>query len=167
MGKRAPILPTGYNPVGERLRRVITPSPQEVAPPLLKEQELDHNKNEGLSNSKRLDEIDEKNNVIQQSHQQESFLKEASFRIRCSVAERKRWHNLAQELTGDQNKLSHFTRAAFMLMEHAYEELKKNSSQMQRIPYPAKTDRLGLVLYEQKIVEFLYDSIRKSTRPRG
>ena len=71
------------------------------------------------------------------------------------------------ELTGEHSQLSHFARAAFMLMENAFNELQRVAPDIQRLKYPAKTDSLGLALYEQRLAEFLFDAIRTSGRPRG
>ena len=94
-------------------------------------------------------------------------LKDVSARFRCTLSERKKWHEISRELTGDHNQLSHLIRAALLLVENSYEQLKKSSSEVQRIKKPANTDMLGITFYEQKIAQVLFDAIKTTGRPRG
>lgn len=174
MGKRAPILPEGYNPVGDALKRAVNP------PPVFQATQA-HTEN-------NIVDLWPENKAIGETNQQETFspvppilkertpvpdvptdreLKQTSFRFRCTENERKKWHLMVQELTGEHSQLSHFARAAFMLMENAFEELQRVAPDIQRLKYPAKTDQLGLTLYEQRLSEFLFDAIKASGRPRG
>ena len=166
MGKRAPILPEGYNPVGEALKKAINPPvlverppPQEKVINLKPEEDAINKMSSQISMLKEKEPIPEVPTDIE--------LKRTSFRFRCTENERKRWHSMAQELTGEHSQLSHFARATFMLMEHAFEELTRFAPDIQRLKYPAKADALGLTLYEQRLAEFLFDAIKASGRPRG
>ena len=173
MGKRAPILPEGYNPVGEALKKAVNPLP--VAQPQM------HQRTENVVDlrreEKRVGETPKETFVVQPPILKERVpvpdvptdreLKQTSFRFRCTENERRKWHGMAQELTGEHSQLSHFARAAFMLMENAFDELQRSAPDIQRLKYPAKTDHLGLALYEQRLAEFLFDAIKASGRPRG
>lgn len=160
MAKRAPILPDNYNPVGERLQRLTQPSavvggdnvialaPPEMplpaeAGPVLRERELIPDIPTGPE------------------------LKTVSVRFRCAMSERRKWHELTRELSGDHNNLSHFIRAALLLVENAQEELQRLAPDIQRFQKPATTDPLGLTLYEQRLAQLLYDAIKAAGRPKA
>lgn len=160
MAKRAPILPDNYNPVGERLQRLTQPLPSlspasdnvialpssenpPVAEPVLREREPIPDIPTGPE------------------------LKTVSVRFRCSPNERKKWHELTRELSGDHNNLSHFIRAALLLVENAQEELQRLAPDIQRFQKPATTDPLGLTLYEQRLAQLLYDAIKAAGRPKA
>lgn len=160
MAKRAPILPDNYNPVGERLQRLTQPSavmasdnvialPPPEAPssaeagPVLRERELIPDIPTGPE------------------------LKTVSVRFRCALSERRKWHELTRELSGDHNNLSHFIRAALLLVENAQEELQRLAPDIQRFQKPATTDPLGLTLYEQRLAQLLYDAIKAAGRPKA
>ena len=138
MAKRAPILPEGYNPVGEALKKAIT---QQV--PVAGEPEETSEVYAGRE------------------------LKQTSFRFRCTDNERRKWHLMSQDLTGEHSQLSHFARAAFMLFDHAFEELQKRSPEIRRMRYPAKSDHLGQALYEQRLAVYLFEAIKAAGRPRS
>jgi hypothetical protein len=170
MAKRAPILPEGYNPVGERLRKLAEPPPLPVALQRETPEIEQHTRVSELVPQNEPDRIaavslQERTPIPEVPTARE--LKETSVRFRCTLAERKKWHQMVSELTGEHSQLSHFARAAFMLLEHSYDHLKKYGPDIQRMKYPAKTDHLGLALYEQRLAEFLYDAIKTSGRPRG
>lgn len=160
MAKRAPILPDNYNPVGERLQRLTQPSavmasdnvislpmPEAPAPaeagPVLRERELIPDIPTGPE------------------------LKTVSVRFRCALSERRKWHELTRELSGDHNNLSHFIRAALLLVENAREPLQRLAPDIQRFEKPATTDPLGLTFYEQRLAQLLYDAIKAAGRPKG
>ena len=178
MGKRAPILPEGYNPVGEALKKAVNPQPISKAQPSQENKVVDFLRQEKES-AVGFDYqtppipipipapsmLKEKTPITEVPTGRE--LKETSFRFRCTESERKKWHAMAQELTGEHSQLSHFARAAFMLMESSFDELKRLAPDIQRLKYPAKTDSMGLVLYEQRLAEYLFDAIKASGRPRG
>jgi hypothetical protein len=156
MAKRAPILPENYNPVGERLRSLSQPltltrpssesfdiTPTDSETPVLLEREP-------------IPEIPT-----------EKELKAVSVRFRCTPSERKKWHEITRELSGDHNNLSHFIRAAMLLLENSHEQLMKLAPEIQRFKKPGTTDMLGITLYEQRLSQYLYDAIRLAGRPRG
>jgi hypothetical protein len=156
MAKRAPILPENYNPVGERLRSFSQPltltrpssesfdiTPTDSETPVLLEREP-------------IPEIPT-----------EKELKAVSVRFRCTPSERKKWHEITRELSGDHNNLSHFIRAAMLLLENSHEQLMKLAPEIQRFKKPGTTDMLGITLYEQRLSQYLYDAIRLAGRPRG
>lgn len=174
MGKRAPILPEGYNPVGEALRKAVTQAPPReesrvsVEPAIIELKREEKRVGELLKKEERATSaftVKERTPIPEVPTDRE--LKQASFRFRCTEIERRKWHSMAQELTGEHSQLSHFARAAFMLMENAFDELKRAAPDIQRLKYPAKSDHVGLVLYEQRLSEVLFDAIKASGRPRG
>ena len=172
MGKRAPILPEGYNPVGDALKRAVNPAFS------LETQHQSTNIVELIGEQKKEEKPlqEEREPIVPQVLKERSpmvevptdrELKQTSFRFRCTENERKKWHSMVQEITGEHSQLSHFARAAFMLLENAFDELKRVSPDIQRLKYPAKTDQMGLALYEQRLTAFLFDAIKASGRPRG
>ncbi len=169
MGKRAPILPEGYNPVGDALKRAVNPTSSgeisrtnivELRP---EEREVDLSE---LESSVAVPQVIKERMPVSDVPTDRE-LKQTSFRFRCTENERKKWHAMTQEITGEHSQLSHFARASFMLMENAFDELKRVAPDIQRLKYPAKTDQMGLALYEQRLTEFLFDAIKASGRPRG
>ena len=171
MAKRAPILPDNYNPVGERLRRVVeSPSETQVnreekiidihrpiqsvaaAPAPIAEQ----NYQPPIVDKQPIPEIPT-----------DKELKDVSVKFRCTLSERKKWHEITHEVTGEQNQLSHLIRAALLLVENSYENLKKVSPEMQRLKNPAKSDSLAITVYEQRLSQYLFDAIKGAGRPRG
>lgn len=169
MAKRAPILPDNYNPVGERLKRVVDPTPEPanrdekliehyrlaietapvVAPELVQQQVT----------------VEEKEIIPEIPTDKE--LKDASVKFRCTPSERKKWHEITHEMTGEHNQLSHLIRATLILVENSYEQLKRVSPEMQRLKNPPKTDPLAIALYEQRLAQLLFDAIKATGRPKG
>lgn len=174
MGKRAPILPGGYNPVGDALKRAVNSQPS--AQTILSSAEnkvVDFRREENRAGeptpleatSPALSILKERTPIPEVPTDRE--LKQGSFRFRCTESERKKWHSMVHELTGEHSHLSHFARAAFLLIENAFDELKRVEPDIQRLKYPAKSDSVGIMLYEQRLAEILFDSIKASGRPRG
>lgn len=97
----------------------------------------------------------------------ERELKDAYPRFRCSESERKKWLDIAREMTGEHNQLSHVLRACLLLLENSYDQLKKVSPEMQRIKRPPVQDALGLALYEHRIAQLLFDAVKAAGRPKG
>jgi hypothetical protein len=176
MGKRAPILPEGYNPVGEALKKAV-----KLQPSVFLDSQKQATENKVIDFHREEIKVEHYSDW-ETSRPSESIIREkepipeiptdkelklTSFRFRCTESERKKWHSIAQELTGEHSQLSHFARAAFMLMENAFDELQRVAPDIQRLKYPAKTDPMGLALYEQRLAEFLFDAIKVSGRPRG
>ena len=81
-------------------------------------------------------------------------------------SERKKWHEITRELSGDHNNLSHFIRAAMLLVENAHEQLKRLAPDIQRFKKPATTDAIGITLYEQRLAQYLYDAMKATGRPK-
>lgn len=172
MAKRAPILPEGYNPVGEALKKAIT---QQV--PLAGEPEQKNADAPELVIVERRKDAEETPKQYSSSLSAEEEetsevyagreLKQTSFRFRCTDNERRKWHLMSQDLTGEHSQLSHFARAAFMLFDHAFEELQKRSPEIRRMRYPAKSDHLGQALYEQRLAVYLFEAIKAAGRPRS
>jgi len=173
MAKRAPILPDNYNPVGDRLRRILQPAP---APSPV---ERDSSEPERVVQSSLVQPIAAPapavSHEVQVPIEREPIpeiptdreLKAVSVRFRCTLSERRKWHEVTRELTGDHNNLSHFIRAAMLLLEHAHEPLKRLAPDIQRMVKPATTDALGITFYEGRLGQYLYDAIRLAGRPKG
>lgn len=164
MAKRAPILPDNYNPVGDRLRRVLQPATlsQEnerrivsLTPPPA---ESEHAPSPEVV-------LPEREQVPEVPIDKE--LKTTSVRFRCSMSERRKWHSMTQEFSGDHNNLSHFIRATMLLLENADEQLRRLAPDIQRFRKPATTDTLGIALYEQRLAQLLYDAIKSAGRPKA
>ena len=166
MAKRASILPENYNPVGERLRRVTEPPPPQLNPsPEPKTIELSRPFVEPEAPAEKLPvALREREPIPEIPVDRE--LKTVSVRFRCTLNERRKWHEIARELSGDQNNLSHFIRATMLLVENSYEQLRRLAPDIQRFNKPASADTLGLVLYEQRLSQHLYDAIKGAGRPR-
>jgi hypothetical protein len=162
MAKRSTILDVDYNPVGARLRSA-------VAPPIPPEPEV------GISSvptaTRQQDLLHsppaEPTPLFREPRPTEREIKDAYLRFRCSESERKKWHDIAREMTGEHNQLSHVLRACLLLLENSYEQLKKISPEMQRIKRPPVQDALGLALYEHRIAQLLFDAVKAAGRPRG
>ncbi len=168
MAKR-PILPVDYNPIGDRLKRATAPVAveEETVGPV-------EEQGRGLQVISSVPK-QQKQNFAETLREADPVPelptgrepKESSFRFRCTQSERKKWHDIARELTGEHSRLSHIARAAFLLVENAYDELKKAAPEIQRVRYPAKTDNLAQALYEQRLAQVLYDAIKAAGRPKG
>jgi hypothetical protein len=158
MAKRS-ILDDDYNPVGARLKSVVTPpddspaAPSSVSP---------QHQPEPLPSLQP-----EPAPLFRDLRRAERELKDAYLRFRCSESERKKWHDLSREITGEHNQLSHVLRACLLLLENSYEQLKKVSPEMQRIKRPPVQDGLGLALYEHRIAQLLFDAVKAAGRPKG
>jgi hypothetical protein len=161
MGKRAPILPDNYNPVGERLQRLT--QPPAVEPP--GDNVIALPTTEPLPVVESGPTLREREPIPDIPTGPE--LKTVSVRFRCALSERKKWHELTRELSGDHNNLSHFIRAALLLVENAQEQLQRLAPDIQRFQKPATTDPLGLTIYEQRLAQLLYDAIKAAGRPKG
>ena len=168
MAKRSPILSESYNPVGDRLRRFRSVGQPSVSP------EESPSTSDESAGTKAADDasaplyepprIRERLPIPEIPTGPE--LKGVSVRFRCTPSERKKWHEATRQLSGDHNNLSHFIRAAMLLFfDHANEPLMRLAPDIQRLRKPATTDMLGIVLYEQRLSEFLYDAIRASGHP--
>ncbi len=171
MAKRAPILPDNYNPVGERLRRVVEAASE---PQISKEEKIidihrpapaQETPLAVVSEPTHIEPIVEKKPIPEIPTDKE--LKDVSVKFRCTLSERKKWHDITHEVTGEQNQLSHLIRAALLLVENAYDQLKKVSPEMQRLKNPAKSDALAITIYEQRLSQYLFDAIKGTGRPRG
>ena len=165
MAKRAPILPENYNPVGERLKRFLPP-PAIVAPPDPQpEYNLIEMARPTAEPSVSLNALPEREVIPEIPTDRE--LKTVSVRFRCTLSERRKWHEITRELSGDHNNLSHFIRSAMLLVENAFEQLQRLAPDIQRFRKPATTDPLGITLYEQRLSQHLYDAIKSAGRPKG
>ncbi len=167
MAKR-PVLPDNYNPIGDRLKRAIAVS---QAIPLVAESEeviKETPQSELVKEDVAPPPLVSSSMTIEvlQTEPTGTELKESAIRFRCTDHERKKWHSLAFELTGESGQMSHIIRSALLLIENSYEELKRSRHEMQRLRYPGKSDPFGLVLYEQRLAEFVYDAIKATGRPK-
>jgi hypothetical protein len=167
MAKRAPILPENYNPVGERLKRVVQLPPAVVPEPLVETPRI-----VGMSQPHSLlkphppsSALVERRPIPETPVDRE--LKTASMKIRCTLSERKKWHEITRELSGDHNNLSHFVRAAMLLIENSYDPLRKLAPDIQRFQKPPTNDTLAITLYEQRLAQYLYDALKQAGRPKG
>lgn len=170
MARRAPVLPVDYNPVGDRLRR-LTLSPESPATPVqysdaipTAERPSPGPEDEASVRLRDMPRGPEPERIPEVPTGRE--LKAVSVRFRCTPSERKKWHELTRNLSGDHNNLSHFVRAAMLLFDHAHDQLVRLAPEIQRLRKPATTNVLGIVLYEQRLAGFLYDAIRNSGRPK-
>lgn len=162
MAKR-PVLPDNYNPIGDRLKRAIAVPSVTPADELTSE----HASTESIQETAiPLPTVMPLTIDMLHAEPTGTELKESSVRFRCTDSERKKWHSLAFELTGESGQLSHLIRSALLLLENSYEELKINRQQMQNLRHPGKADPIGLVLYEQRLAEFMFDAIRSTGRPK-
>jgi hypothetical protein len=161
MAKRSTILDVDYNPVGARLRSAVSPlapTDPESVPPVGSQA----NQQELLPSPPP-----EPTPLFRDPRRTEREIKDAYLRFRCSESERKKWHDIAREITGEHNQLSHVLRACLLLLENSYEQLKKVSPEMQRIKRPPVQDALGLALYEHRIAQLLFDAVKAAGRPKG
>lgn len=161
MAKRSTILDVDYNPVGARLRSAVSPVTSddgEAVPPV----SSPANQQELLPSPPS-----EPTPLYRDPRRTEREIKDAYLRFRCSESERKKWHDIAREMTGEHNQLSHVLRACLLLLENSYEQLKKVSPEMQRIKRPPVQDALGLALYEHRIAQLLFDAVKAAGRPKG
>ena len=168
MARRAPILPENYNPVGERLKRIAenfrdqpvvvqmperstpTPQPPEARIPATPQQ---------MAILTLRQEFPEMPKAIES--------RKGSVRFRCNPLERRRWHDIAREVSGDQQNLSHFLRAFMLLLEQSQEELRKMVPDIQKFQRPTNSDTLGHALYEHRLAQCLHEAIRLSEKPRA
>lgn len=168
MGKRA-ILPEGYNPVGETLRRAITPAimpepeGREVTEKVVEIVRRDESKATAVAEP--VIAVPEKEPIPEIANGREDKL--MSVHVRCTASERNKWHDISREVTKENNTFSHIMRACLLLMENSYDELKKLSPDLQRLKRPALQDALGVAMYEKRISQYLYDAIRAAGRPKG
>ncbi len=170
MAKRAPILPDNYNPVGERLRRVVEAAPERPANG--DEKVIEINRPAVVTTSAGVPEGVPQQTIVEEKEiipeiPTDKELKVASVKFRCTPSERKKWHEITHEMTGEHNQLSHLIRATLILVESSYDQLKKVSPEMQRLKNPPKTDPLAIALYEQRLAQLLFDAIKSAGRPRG
>jgi hypothetical protein len=170
MAKRAPILPDNYNPVGERLRRVVEAVPER--PANSDEKVIEIAPQTVTLTSVAVPEVEPQQVTVEEREiipeiPTDKELKDASVKFRCTPSERKKWHEITHEMTGEHNQLSHLIRATLMLVENSYEQLKRVAPEMQRLKNPPKTDPLAIALYEQRIAQLLFDAIKSAGRPRG
>lgn len=170
MAKRAPILPENYNPVGERLKRLTQPFPLSLAPamPVIVAPHaalMPATTVENPVTEPPRAVLREREPILEVPTDRE--LKGVSVRFRCTPSERKKWHEITRELSGDHNNLSHFIRAAMLLLENSHEQLTKLAPDIQRFRKPGTTDMLGITVYEQRLSQYLYDAIKSAGRPKG
>lgn len=166
MAKRSTILDDDYNPVGARLKSVIA-SPPEGEPAAATHLEAARGLDRGRQEDLLPSPTPEPAPLFRDPRRVEREIKDAYLRFRCSESERKKWHDLSREITGEHNQLSHVLRACLLLLENSYEQLKKVSPEMQRIKRPPVQDGLGLALYEHRIAQLLFDAVRAAGRPKG
>lgn len=166
MAKRSTILDDDYNPVGARLKNVVAPLTQPEAADEATPAEV-----RGDDRARQQDFLPspkpEPSPLFRDPRRIEREIKDAYLRFRCSESERKKWHDLSREITGEHNQLSHVLRACLLLLENSYEQLKKVSPEMQRIKRPPVQDGLGLALYEHRIAQLLFDAVKAAGRPKG
>jgi len=171
MAKRAPILSESYNPVGERLKRVVEVPTEPHQTSEQKIIDLGRSSPEETTPFAQARQAEAQSATIEREPIPElptdKEIKDVSVRFRCTASERRKWHEITRELTGDHNHLSHFVRACLLLLENSHEQLLKLRTDIQRLRKPASTDSLGLTLYEQRIAQLLFDAIKASGRPRG
>jgi hypothetical protein len=166
MAKRAPILPENYNPVGERLKRiaenfkdqpVVLQMPELPTPPP-PEPRIPTTPEEMAFLSLRQEFPDTPKSIE---------LKSGSVRFRCNPLERRRWHEIVREVSGDQQNLSHFIRAFMLLLDQSQTELRKMTPDIQKFQRPSNGDTLGHALYEHRLAQCLHEAIRLSEKPRA
>lgn len=180
MGKRSPILPQDYNPVGARLQKALTsaPEPEPLLPPKpSSETSTPYAQSDKVLTPQRFARpaqpaiipaasARESQEIIPDAPRAKEMMVTA-LRCRCTEAERKKWHDYAKEVTGEHNQFSHVMRAMFLLLENSHEHLLKLLPEMKALKIPAKQDAIGVALYEQKLSQILWDGIKGAGRPRG
>src|SRR5436305_1538332 len=100
MAKRASILDVDYNPVGARLRSIAEPAndaPDSASP----------RADDSRQGSSAAVPQPEQTSLLRDERRVSRELKDAYLRFRCSESERKKWHDLSREITGEHNQLSH------------------------------------------------------------
>lgn len=179
MAKRAPILSRNYNPVGEKLRRVLETAAETTDAPSVHsesdsegESEDVHQPQEVISEETKQEVED---NVLElpvipthAEKQQRASGKNAmtsELRCRCTKSERKKWHDFSMRITGAPNQFSHVFRAMLLLLEHAEDELEKQQHKLEVLENPSKQDPLAVTFYEQKLANFIWGAMRRAGRP--
>jgi hypothetical protein len=165
MAKRAPILSQDYNPVGARLRGVLSHVPSTSTGSRAHEEQLETSHVVEIKSHDSQER--EGRGVIPNLQPFKKEIKESYLRFRCTDAERKKWHDITREITGEHNQLSHVMRACLLVLENSYDELKKISPDIQRMKRPSSQDSMGLAIYEQRISQYLFDAIKAAGRPKG
>lgn len=163
MAKRSTILDDDYNPVGARLKNAVAPLPELAEIPA----HGSTSDEPARVQQPQLPSPATPEPLFRDPRRIEREIKDAYLRFRCSESERKKWHDLSREITGEHNQLSHVLRACLLLLENSYEQLKRVSPEMQRIKRPPVQDGLGLALYEHRIAQLLFDAVRAAGRPKG
>lgn len=185
MGKRAPLLPQDYNPVGARLKQAVTSPPvEEIAPsPVIartappREIIAPPPPQQNIVTTERFQrtrpEPQESRGAVELRREaviDEPEAKEimtTTLRCRCTENERKKWHDFAKSITGEHNQFSHVLRSMLLLLENSYEQLTKLLPEMRQLKVPPKNDSMAIALYEQKLTQILWDAIKAAGRPRG
>ncbi len=165
MAKRAPILDENYNPVGARLRKAIAPV---AAAPAEEEQQREPSSQQPpnlvVLSSQSEQEREGQGETLPAQNKE---VKESYLRFRCTASERKKWHDITREITGEHNQVSHLLRACLLLLENSYDQMKKVSPDIQRMKRPSSQDSIGQTLYEQRVAQYLFDAIKSAGRPKG
>lgn len=182
MAKKAPILSKNYNPVGEKLRRVLETAaetsdaplqPKAKEPAQVVEKEPSHEVvPESVNEAPAADNIVElpKQSAGAKSPHKSTSSKNAmtsELRCRCTKSERKKWHDFAMRVTGAPNQFSHVFRAMLLLLEHAEKELEKQNHKLEVLENPSKQDPLAVTFYEQKLASFVWEALRRAGRPES
>lgn len=173
MAKRAPILPENYNPVGERLKRVMEAASEHV---VQEEKVIELHRpvtQTPLETPIRVAEPIPQPKTVQTERRivpeipTDKETKDVSVKFRCTLSERKKWHEITREISGDHSQLSHFVRACLLLLENSQSQLERIAPDIQRLKKPSSADTLGLAIYEQQLAQYLFDAIKSAGRPRG
>lgn len=167
MAKRAPILDENYNPVGARLRKAIAPVAAVPADEEAQREPISQQAPKFVVLSSQSEQEREGAGEGEDFSQQIKEIKESYLRFRCTATERKKWHNITREITGEHNQVSHLLRACLLLLENSYDQMKKVSPDIQRMKRPSSQDSIGQTIYEQRVAQYLFDAIKSAGRPKG
>ncbi|MBW4422799.1 MAG: hypothetical protein KME13_27080 [Myxacorys californica WJT36-NPBG1] len=88
----------------------------------------------------------------------------SEIRVRCTNSERKKWQDFAYRLSGEPNTFSYILRALLILLEHAEGDFGKMSPLVRALEKPPKNAPLQVALFEQKLAQILWESMRRSGR---
>jgi hypothetical protein len=167
MAKRASVLDADYNPVGSRLQRVLQPETNQAIKPT-QEDDADVNLDspECASVYPSFKPIAQKKSLENKTDVSaaDREMMSCQIRLRCTDLERRKWQEFSYRLTGETNTFSHILRALLILLEQAEGEFGKVSELARALTKPPKSNSLQVALYEQKLAQVFWETIRRSGR---
>lgn len=149
MAKKVPLLGPDYNPVGSRLQRITSDEDEQES----------GRKGKGESSGISTSRTRAFNSLM------EKEAMTAELRCRCTRSERRKWHEFAQRMTGEPNRLSSFLRAMLLLLEHADPQLQQLRPILEQLVNPPKSDSMAMILYERRLAELVWEALRRAGKP--